>query len=165
MLQVFKTLPTVVDVHPLDDLPAVAIAYARDTIALGWEDRVRSRGRRRSDGGVEFGTALPRGTILRAGDCFVIDPARLIVSIVERPEPVLVVEPRSAAEASLFGYYIGNSHQPVMVADHAIVCPDVPGMDQVLEQCGIPFVRDTRPFTPVSMTGVGHGADGPRAGR
>ena len=78
------------------DLPDSARHFARDTITLGWEDRTHVHGRRRTDGGVEFGTALPRGTVLHAGDCLVLDEARLVVSIVERPEPVFVVEPRSA---------------------------------------------------------------------
>ena len=55
-----------------------------DTIALGWEDRLKTRGRRRSDEGLEFGTSLPRGTVLRAGDCLVIESARAIVEVVER---------------------------------------------------------------------------------
>ena len=43
-------------------------------------------------------TALPRGTVLRAGDCFVLDDAaRWSSTVVERAEPVFVIEPRSAA--------------------------------------------------------------------
>ena len=49
-------------------------------------------GRRRTDGGVEFGTSLPRGTVLRDGDCFVLDATRLSSTVVERPEPVFVVD-------------------------------------------------------------------------
>ena len=56
-------------VHREAELPEATRDYARDTITLGWEDRTHVHGRRRTDGGVEFGTALPRGTVLRAGDC------------------------------------------------------------------------------------------------
>ena len=59
-------------------------------MTLGWEDRTHVHGRRRTDGGVEFGTSLPRGTVLRAGDCFVLDDERLVVAVVERPESVFV---------------------------------------------------------------------------
>jgi urease accessory protein len=141
--------------HREPDLPPGAREYKRDTITLGWEDRTHVHGRRRTDGGVEFGTSLPRGTVLRAGDCFVLDESRLVVSVVERPEAVFVVEPRSAQEWALFAYHIGNRHQPVMVTERALVCPDVPGVEQLLQQHRMPYTRATQPFTPVA-TVAGH---------
>jgi urease accessory protein len=137
------------------DLSDVARDYMRDTVTLGWEDRTHVHGRRRTDGGVEFGTSLPRGTVLRAGDCFVIDDARLIVAVVERAEPVFVVEPRSAPEWALFAYHIGNRHQPVMITDRALVCPDVPGVEPLLQRHRMPYTRATLPFTPAA-TVAGH---------
>jgi urease accessory protein len=151
VLQVFKSLPVAHEVWREDALPVSASAYARETISLGWEDRLKARGRRRSDRGTEFGTALPRGTILRAGDCLVCEPLERVFVVVERDEAVLVVAPRTPAEWGLFGYYIGNSHQPVMLTEHEIVCADLPGMDQVLEQHGIVFARAARAFTPVGL--------------
>jgi hypothetical protein len=38
------------------ELPESSRAFARDTVTLGWEDRTHVHGRRRTDGGVEFGT-------------------------------------------------------------------------------------------------------------
>jgi urease accessory protein len=146
---VFKSLPVVREIHRAQSLPEAAHDYPRDTITLGWEERLRTRGRRRSDRGVEFGMALPRGTVLRDGDCFVLDRPSLVVAIVEREEPVLVVEPRTPAEWGLYAYYIGNSHQPLMITDWAIVCPDAPGMEQVLVQHGIAYSRCILAFTPV----------------
>jgi urease accessory protein UreE len=151
VLQVFKSLPVAHDVMRADALPASASGYVRDTITLDWEGRLKARGRRRSDGGTEFGTALPRGTVLRAGDCLVCEPLERVFVVVEREETVLVVEPRSPLEWGLFGYHIGNSHQPVMFTEREIVCADLPGMDQVLEQHGIAFTRATRTFTPVGL--------------
>jgi urease accessory protein len=144
-------------VYRESDLPDAARAYARDTVTLGWEDRTHGRGRRRTDGGVEFGTSLPRGTVLRAGDCLVIDDARAIVTVVEQPEPVFVIEPRSAGEWALFAYHIGNRHQPVMITEQALVCPDVAGVEQLLQQHRMPYRRDTLPFTPAAaMAGHAH---------
>ena len=132
------------------ELTDAARGYARDTVTLDWEDRAHAHGRRRSDGGVEFGTALPRGTVLRAGDCFVVETARLVISVVERPEPVFVVEPQSAAEWALFAYHLGNRHQPVMITDRALVCPDLPGVEPLLQRHRIPYTRATLPFTPAA---------------
>lgn len=132
------------------DLPETARGYARDTIMLGWEDRTHVHGRRRTEGGVEFGTTLPRGTVLRAGDCFVLDGDRRVVTVVERPEAVFVIEPRGAAEWALFAYHIGNRHQPLMITDQALVCPDVPGVELLLEQHKMPYSRATMAFTPAA---------------
>jgi urease accessory protein len=142
-------------VHRDAELPAACHAFRRDTLTLGWEDRVQGHGRRRSDGGVEFGMSLPRGSILRSGDCLVLSAARLVVAVVEKPEPVFVIEPQTPQEWGLFAYHIGNRHQPLMITDRAMVCPDVAGIEQLLNQQHIPFTRATLPFTPVS-TAAGH---------
>jgi urease accessory protein UreE len=153
LLHVFKSLPVVHEIHRSDALPERARTYKHDTITLGWEERLRARGRRRSDAGLEFGTTLPRGTTLGAGDCLVLDEAETVVTVAERLEPVFVVEPPTPAEWGLFAYCIGNSHQPMMLTTTAIVCPDVPGMEHVLAYHGIPFSRSTRAFTPVGLGG------------
>lgn len=137
------------------DLPESARGFARDTVTLGWEDRTHVHRRRRTDLGVEFGTSLPRGTVLRAGDCLVLDDERLVVSVVERPEAVFVIEPGSAPEWALWAYHIGNHHQPVMITERALVCPEVPGVEALLQQHRMPYVRSTRPFTPAT-TAAGH---------
>jgi len=153
VLHVFKSLPLVRETHRSESLPERARAYGRDTITLGWEERLRARGRRRSDGGFEFGTTLLRGTTLHAGDCFVLDEPAIVVTVTERLERVFVVEPPTPMEWGLFAYCIGNSHQPLMLTTTAIVCPDVPGMEHVLAYHGIPFSRSTLAFTPVSLAG------------
>jgi len=148
MLHAFRSLPVVRTVHRTDALPAAAGEYAGDTITLGWEARLRARGRRRSDAGIEFGTALDRGTVLRAGDCFVLDPIATVVAVVERPEAVFVIEPATPSEWALFAYHIGNCHQPLMLTDRAIVCADLPGMKEALDYHRVPFSRSVQPFTP-----------------
>jgi urease accessory protein len=149
VLEVFRSLPIVRDVHH-DELPPAARHYRRDTITLGWEERLKARGRRTTDAGAEFATALPRGTILRGGDRLVLEAAATVVEVIERSEAVLVIEPASPEEWGLFAYHIGNSHQPMMICDRRIVCPDVPGMQQVLEYYDILFSRALRPFTPLA---------------
>jgi urease accessory protein len=140
-----------------ENLPHGARDCARDTVTLGWEDRTHVHGRRRTDGGVEFATSLPRGTVLRAGDLLVLGAERLVVSIVERAEPVFVVEPGTPSEWGLFAYHIGNRHQPMMITDRALVCPDAPGVEQLLQQHRMPYARARLPFTPAAaVTGHQH---------
>jgi urease accessory protein len=147
----FKALPIVRSVSSEALLPAAAAGYSRATVTLGWDERLRARGRRLADNGVEFGTVLPRGTILRQGDCLVLDELQTVLIVVEREEPVLMVEPATAHECGLYAYHLGNSHQPIMFAGGAIVCPDLPGVRQVLDHHRIPFSAARRPFTPVGF--------------
>jgi urease accessory protein len=125
-------------------------------VTLGWEERLRARARRRSDRGFEFATALPRGTVLQEDDCFVFDAQRIVVRVVEREEPMLVVRPKDHREWGVFAYHIGNSHQPVMIVDDAIVCPDALGMDELLKYHAIPFFREHRRFTPLGQISDHH---------
>ena len=117
-------------------------AYARDTVTLGWEERLQARapppvGRR---GRVRHGAR-------RAAPCCAAATAsssssrRSSSPWSSGPKPVFVIEPRTPAEWALFAYHIGNSHQPMMVTDEAIVCADLPGMEQVLEYHRIPFTE------------------------
>jgi urease accessory protein len=151
----FKSLPVVREVHRAG-LPTTAARFARDTITLGWEDRLRVRGRRRSDGGVEFGTALERGMVLRGGDWLLIEALATAVAVVELAEPVFIIRPQSAAEWATFGYFIGNSHQPLMITEAEMVCAILPGITEVLNYHRIPFTRDERPFTPLGVDAIGH---------
>jgi urease accessory protein len=149
MLHVFKSLPVAAEVHHADDLPPRAGGYARDVMTLGWEERLKARGRRLSDAGLEFATALPRGSVLGAGDCLVLDGPRVVVLVAEREEAVFVITPRTAEEWGLAAYHIGNNHLPMMIAAGAIVCPDVPGMEALLDQHQVRFSRAMRSFTPI----------------
>jgi urease accessory protein len=142
--------------HREDALPLKARGYAHDTLTLGWDDRLRVRGHRRSDGGVAFGLSLSRGTILRGGDCLVLDEAKTVIVVIERPEPVFLLEPRTPQEWGLFAYHIGNRHLPLMITEAGIVCPDVAGVEQLLEQQHIPFVLATLAFTPAMSVANHH---------
>ena len=142
-----------------NELPEASRAFARDTMTLGWEDRTHVHGRRRTDGGVEFGTSLPRGTVLRDGDCLVLDdgaPGRRRSSSA-RSRSSSSSRAR-APEWALFAYHIGNRHQPVMITDRALVCPDVPGVEQLLQQHHMPYARATLPFTPAATVADTHDA-------
>lgn len=150
VFQAFRSLPVAREIHRADSLPERSRPYARDTITLGWEERLKARARRLSDGGSEFGAALARGTTLREGDCFVLDQLQIVVTVVERADAVFVIAPRSPEEWGRYAYQIGNNHLPLMIEDGLLVCPDVPGMEQVLALHGIEFSRASRPFTPLA---------------
>jgi len=86
----------------------------------------------------------------------VVDDVKTVVVVVERPELVLFIEPRTPQEWGLFAYHIGNRHQPLMITETGIVCPDVAGVQQLLEQQRIPFARTTLAFTPATSVASHH---------
>ena len=147
----FKSPPIARQTVRLESLPEAVARFKHDTVTLGWEERLRVRARRVSDGGFEFATALPRGTVVCHGDCFVFTAERTVVKVVELDEAMLVVRPASQYEWGLFAYHIGNSHQPMMIEGDAMICPDALGMDEILRYHAIPFVREHRRFTPVGQ--------------
>lgn len=98
---------------------------------------------------------MPRGTVIRGGDCFVLDPECLVVAVVERPEPMFVVTPAGPEEWALVAYQIGNRHWPLMITQRGLICPDVPGVEELLRQQHTPYSRKLCAFTPVSG-GAGH---------
>jgi urease accessory protein len=146
---VFRSLPIATVRHhagyPRDG------AWRVDTITLGWEERVKIRARRVSDQGFEFATALPRGTVLTEGDVLAFADERLSVCVREAPEAVLVIRPDTSVEWARIAYHIGNSHQPLMLSADGIVCPDGPGLEQVLTYHAIRFTRERRAFTPIAQ--------------
>jgi urease accessory protein UreE len=146
----FKNMPGAAAAYREETLPDGVRGWRRETMTLGWEERLKGRARRSTDAGTGFATALPRGTVLRAGDLLPVDALRLVVSVVERAEPVFVIEPVTPREWGLFAYQIGNCHQPLMVDGSALVCPDVAGVAMMLAHFRIPYRRDERPFTPAS---------------
>lgn len=126
--------------------------YRRDHMTLTWDDRARSHGRRRSDGGIDFAVSLPTGTILKEGDCFVLDAVKTIVSVREAAEPVFVIEPRTPQQWAYYAYQIGNRHQPLMIGEAELICPQEPGVERVLQQLHIPYTSASRRFTPAVQT-------------
>ena len=142
-------------VVPAASAAAVDPSYRRDTMSLTWDDRAKSHGRRRSDGGLEFAISLPTGTVLREGDSFVLDAVRTIVRVREAPEPVFVIEPRTPQQWAAYAYQIGNRHQSVMIGESELICLQNPAVRSLFDQLHMPYSSDTRPFT-AALANVGH---------
>jgi urease accessory protein len=130
-------------------------SYIRDTLTLRWEERRQGHGRRISDGGVEFAISLPGGTILKAGDCMILERERTIVRIKEAPEPVYVVCPKTPQDWAYYAYHVGNRHQEVMIGETELIFLQNPAVQSLLEQLHAHFGTDKRPFT-AALVNVGH---------
>ena len=129
--------------------------YSRDTLTLTWEERRQGHGRRTSDAGLKFAISLPSGSILKAGDCMVLEADRTIVRINEAPEPVYVVHPKTPQEWAYYAYHVGNRHQEVMIGETELIFLQNPAVRSLLEQLHAHFETGERPFT-AALVNVRH---------
>jgi len=142
-------------ITPSSALGADHASFQRDTITMAWEDRRQGHGKRRSDNGVEFAISLPNGTILKAGDCFVLAEAKTIIAVREATEPVYVIRPKTPQEWAYYAYHVGNRHQQVMIGATELTFPKSPAVRSLLEQLHADFTTDERAFTG-ALAQVGH---------
>jgi len=100
----------------LKDIVAVP-AKVDAELHLPYELREKSRLRAKLSTGDEAALFLPRGTILRGGDCLKgVDDAGVekFVRVVAAPEAVHVIECHDADEFARCAYHLGNRHTMVM---------------------------------------------------
>jgi urease accessory protein UreE len=122
---------------------AAYAGYRRDMLTLTFEDRRQGHGKRQSDGGIEFAISLPTGTVLKGGDCLVLEQEQTIVAVREAPEAVY----KTPQEWAYYAYHVGNRHQQVTIGETELIFLQNPAVRSLLEQLHIHFHADTRPFT------------------
>jgi urease accessory protein len=106
---------------------ARALIARAEQLALGYEDRRRSRLRARLSNGEEVALMLPRGTVLVDGDLLVALDGRLI-RIEAQAESVLEVTHQDPSVLLRIAYHLGNRHVPVQLGINRLLL----GVDPVL---------------------------------
>jgi len=139
----------------VSDIGSQYADYREDTLTLKWEERQQGHGRRRSDAGLEFAISIPGGTILKSGDCMILEPERTIIKVMEALEPVYIVRPKAAQDWAYYAYHVGNRHQEVMIGDTELIFLQNPAVRSLLEQLHAPFETGKRPFT-AAVVNTGH---------
>jgi urease accessory protein len=119
------------------------------TLTLSFERRQRTRQRLCLDDGREAALRLPRGTVLRGGDCLHAENGEVIgvKAATEEVSSAFCSDPLQLARAA---YHLGNRHVPVQVGagwlrylrDHVL--------DHMLEEMGLQVRADRVAFEPES---------------
>ena len=119
------------------------------TVTLTFERRQRTRQRIHLDDGREAALMLPRGTVLRGGDCLYAENGEVIAvkAATEEVSCAFCSDPLQLARAA---YHLGNRHVPVQVGagwlrylrDHVL--------DHMLEEMGLRVRVDRLAFEPES---------------
>jgi urease accessory protein len=127
----------------------------RDALVLTAEERRWGRRRARTRGGRELALALPTGSVLAPGDVLHVGDGWYVV-VEAATEAVIVVTPRSRAEALRVAFEVGNRHLTLALDGENLLVPDDPAMEQLVARLAVPWRRDRAVFVPV---GVSHRHD------
>lgn len=144
----------VVITDPPRTVEAAALAgKARDTLRLAWEERRWTRKRVTTTAGREVALALPTGSVLEPGEILTVEDDWYL-AVEGRPEPVLMIFPRSREDALRIAFDVGNRHVTLAIDGDALVVPDEPAMRQLVARVGARWERREIVYTPLG--GGGH---------
>ena len=127
-------------------------ADARSDQALGltlaYEDRRRSRLRTRLDDGTEVALLVPRGTVLRDGDCLAGDDDPTLVRVRAAAETLSVARTSDAHLLSRAAYHLGNRHVPLQLTPGQLSYQHDHVLDGLVRDLGLDVDIQTGPFEP-----------------
>jgi urease accessory protein len=128
------------------------------TLTLTLDQRRRSRLRVELDDGRPAGILLPRGTVLRDGDCLESEDgmAVRVVAAVERLSEAETADPLRLARAC---YHLGNRHVALQIEPGRVRYPHDPVLDDLARGLGLRVRTVDAPFDPEpgAYGGQGHG--------
>jgi urease accessory protein len=109
-------------------------------------DRRRVRRRIVAQDGLEFGLALPTGTVLEPGTVLHANETRAYV-VTAAPEEVVLIHARAWSEGARIAHQIGNLHRDIQTLENfeMLALWDAP-LELLLLRLGANFERTSRPF-------------------
>lgn len=136
-------------------------------LVLPFELRQKSRLRTTVASGEEIGLFLPRGTLLRDGDCLRADDGR-VVRVEAAPEELIEARCADADALARAAYHLGNRHTPVQVgagwlrlAADDVLAAMLCGMGAVVTSVRAPFEPEAGAY---AAGGHAHSGDAKHAG-
>ena len=125
-------------------------------LVLPFELRQKSRLRTRLASGEEVGLFLPRGTILRGGDCLRSNDGR-VVRVVAADEPLIQAACSTPYALARAAYHLGNRHVAVEIGDEWLRFAADEVLAQMLRGLDATVTALSAPFEPeAGAYGGGH---------
>ncbi len=118
-------------------------------LTLPFGDRQRSRLRTQLDGGEEVGLMLPRGHVLRDGDCLRASDGR-IIAVSAAVEAVSTAYADDAQLLARAAYHLGNRHMPLQVGAGWLRYRHDHVLDDMVKGLGLKVQTEQAPFEPES---------------
>lgn len=118
-----------------------------EVLSLPFEKRQKSRLRAQLDSGQEVGLTLPRGTVLRGGDCLLSEEGT-VIKVQAQPEATSFISCDDALLLTRAAYHLGNRHVPLEIAEQGLRYLRDHVLDEMVEQLGLNVVHEVAPFEP-----------------
>lgn len=134
---------TLIKVTELLDQPAMAQA----SLSLPFELRQKSRLKAKLDSGEEVGIMLPRGRVLRGGDCLKAENG-LIIELKAAQESVSTVTAPNKLTLQKACYHLGNRHVPLQITENWIRYLKDHVLDDMVVSLGLTITHEEAPFEP-----------------
>lgn len=128
-------------------------------MTLPYELRQRSRFKATLDDGREVGVFLPRGGILRGGDCLLGEDG-LVVLVQAAAEAVTTAYAGDAKSLAEAVYHLGNRHVPLQIGDQWLRYGHDHVLDELVVSLGLRVNREQAPFEPLAGAYAGHSHGG-----
>ena len=129
---------------------------AQTTLTLPYESRQKSRLRTTLDDGREVGLLLPRGEILRGGDCLRAENG-LTIRVMAAEEAVSSVSSSDSLLLQKACYHLGNRHVPLQITAGGLGYQQDHVLDQMVESLGLTVNHVMASFEPESGAYHSHG--------
>jgi len=126
------------------------------TLTLPFELRQKSRFKTALDDGRDAGVILPRGHLLRGGDCLKTVDGE-VVSIVAAEETVSTVYSDKPLELARASYHLGNRHVNLQITEQWVRYLHDHVLDEMVEGLGLKVTVEKAAFEPEAGAYGGHG--------
>jgi urease accessory protein len=122
---------------------------AQATLTLPFELRQKSRLRAVLDNGQEVGLLLPRGEILRGGECLQAENG-VIIRLKAAEEAVSTVSSTDSLLLQKACYHLGNRHVPLQITENGLSYLQDHVLDEMVKSLGLKVSHKMAPFEPES---------------
>lgn len=126
------------------------------SLTLPFEGRQKSRLLVTLDNGEEAGLFLPRGTLLRGGDCLLAEDGRVIL-VKAAAESTSTAYSSDLLLLMKACYHLGNRHIPVQIDENFVRYQHDHVLDDMIGTFGLEVKHELVAFEPESGAYHGHG--------
>ena len=131
------------------------------TLTLPFDVRQKTRFVALLDNGTKVGIILPRGAVLRQGDCLKAEQGE-VIKVLAADETVSTIHVNDPLLMARAAYHLGNRHVPLQVGAEFLRYQHDHVLDDMVMQMGLTVICEQAPFEPESGAyhGSGHGHHG-----
>ena len=126
------------------------------TLTLPFEKRQKSRLQVTLDNGEPAGLFLPRGTLLRGGDCLLAEDERIIL-VIAAEESTSTAYSSDTYLLMKACYHLGNRHIPLQIDKDFVRYQHDHVLDEMVASLGLDIKQELASFEPESGAYHSHG--------